>query len=105
MRFNYTKRSCLLTFKSCCSKLLGSKSKTKILTKTKNIALFATLKVARAVSQSQRVVSAKYFLIRADLLPAAPRIIKLRCRQRPSQYFMQGYCYAPYSKTSRMLLI
>ena len=52
------------------------------------MSLFVALKAARAVSQSQRVVSARYFNHRADLLPAAPW--NFYCDALASQYFMIG---------------
>lgn len=48
----------LLTISHFCARLEFSKSKTKTYINNPNIALFGTLKVSGAVSQSQGVVSA-----------------------------------------------
>ena len=53
----------ILTLARLCSKLWLVSQKQKLTKTNKNISLFAALKVARAVSQSQRVVSAKILYI------------------------------------------
>ncbi len=53
----------LLTILPFYARMITSKSKTKTYINNSNITLSVTLKVARAVSQSQRVVSANNFYL------------------------------------------
>lgn len=88
----------ILTLCGLCSKLLVSKSKTKTY-KNKNISLFVTLKVARAVSQSQRVVSAIYFKIKGGFTTLGSLEKKLYC-----EAFARSILY-PELKMTRILRI